>query len=146
MSRGEEMLNHQRKNFCCRIHFCCRSEANALDLTFPFLEVHFEKTYYGALKTLARPATHFCVVEDWNLLKTSLCMQYRGNISSIFSSNSEANASELLENLEEMFSRYLQWVSIIPWNLYLDMDEMFVVQLLLFQKRLSTLCRDVPLD
>ena len=29
------------------------------------------------------------------------------NISSIFSSNSEAFASELLENLEEMFPRYI---------------------------------------
>ena len=29
--------------------------------------------------------------------------QYRGNISSLFSSNSEADASELLENIEEMF-------------------------------------------
>ena len=30
---------------------------------------------------------------------------YRGNNSSRFSRNSEANASELLENLEEMFPR-----------------------------------------
>ena len=34
-----------------------------------------------------------------------LCLNIR-YISSIFSSNSEANASQLLENLEEMFSRY----------------------------------------
>ena len=33
--------------------------------------------------------------------------KYRGNISSRFSSNSEAFASELLENLEEMFLRYI---------------------------------------
>ena len=31
---------------------------------------------------------------------------YRGNMSTIFSSNSEAKASELLENLEDMFLRY----------------------------------------
>ena len=33
-------------------------------------------------------------------------MQYRGNIYSKFCRNSEANASELLENLEEMYPRY----------------------------------------
>ena len=32
---------------------------------------------------------------------------YRGNISSRFSRNSEAFASELLENLEEMFPLYM---------------------------------------
>ena len=32
-------------------------------------------------------------------------MKYRGSISSRFSSNSEADASELLEHLEEMFLR-----------------------------------------
>ena len=32
--------------------------------------------------------------------------QLRGNISLRFSSNSEANDSELLENLEELFARY----------------------------------------
>ena len=32
--------------------------------------------------------------------------QYGGNISSIFSSNSEAKASELLENIEEMLPLY----------------------------------------
>ena len=34
-----------------------------------------------------------------------LCIWYRGNISSRFSSNSEANASELLKNLEEIWIR-----------------------------------------
>ena len=42
-------------------------------------------------------AAHRCVVEELNL-------QYRGNISARFSSNSEADASELLETLKEMFS------------------------------------------
>ena len=45
--------------------------------------------------------------EDLNLLITSLSMWYRGNISSRISNNSEANASELLEILEEMCPRYL---------------------------------------
>ena len=38
------------------------------------------------------------------LLNTNIVK--RGNFSSRFSSNSKANASELLENLEEMFTRY----------------------------------------
>ena len=33
-------------------------------------------------------------------------MLYRGNMCSIFSCNSEAKASELLENIERMFPRY----------------------------------------
>ena len=42
---------------------------------------------------------------EWNLnlLNISLYMQYRRYISSIFSTNSEAFASELVENLEEMY-------------------------------------------
>ena len=39
------------------------------------------------------------MIEDFNLMMTSLFV-------SRFSSNLEANASELLENLEEMFPRY----------------------------------------
>ena len=35
----------------------------------------------------------------------------QGSISSRFSRNSEASASELLENLEEMFPRYLYWIT-----------------------------------
>ena len=42
---------------------------------------------------------------------------YRGNISSRFCSNSEAGASELLQNLEETFPRYL-WMS-IEWIRFL---------------------------
>ena len=37
-----------------------------------------------------------------NSLKLSLYMKYRGR----FSSNAEANASALLENLQEVISRY----------------------------------------
>ena len=40
------------------------------------------------------------LIEELNML----CMKYQGNISSRNSSNSEANASKLLENLVEMFS------------------------------------------
>ena len=39
--------------------------------------------------------------------------QYRGNISSQFSSNSDADASKLLENLEEMFLRYYMNISML---------------------------------
>ena len=51
------------------------------------------------LLTLSRRLlTQQCVVEDLDLLITSLSIQYQGNLSSIFSSNSEAYASGLLEN------------------------------------------------
>ena len=43
--------------------------------------------------------------DDSNRLNTLLCTKHRGNISSRFSSNSEALASELLENIEEMYPR-----------------------------------------
>ena len=36
----------------------------------------------------------------------NITIEYRWKISSRFSSNSEADASELLENLEEMFPQY----------------------------------------
>ena len=52
--------------------------------------------------TVSKLLIYKYVVEDLNLLITF--MWYRENISSIFSSNSEASASELLENLEEIFS------------------------------------------
>ena len=48
----------------------------------------------------------------------SLCISHRGNISSRFSSKS--NASELLENLEEIFPLYSQWSvddEQMKWNL-----------------------------
>ena len=51
-------------------------------------------------------ARNQCMVEDMNLMISELFMWYRRNISSRFSSNSEANASELPENLEELFPRY----------------------------------------
>ena len=46
----------------------------------------------------------------------SLYYNYWGNIFSIFSSNSEANASELLENIEEMFHwHYMDRSSTTYW-------------------------------
>ena len=48
----------------------------------------------------------WCVAGDMNLLHIQLCMSYRGKNYSKFSSNSEANASELLENIEDMIPRY----------------------------------------
>ena len=44
-------------------------------------------------------------------------MQYERNMSSRFSSDSEANASELLENLEEMFIVLVDHWQIIVCNL-----------------------------
>ena len=50
-----------------------------------------------------RRATHYCVVDDFNILKIHGC-----NTDFIkISRNSEAFTSEFQENLEEMFSRYL---------------------------------------
>ena len=43
----------------------------------------------------------------FNQLIALLPMQYRGSISSLCCINSEASASELLENLEEIFSCYI---------------------------------------
>ena len=71
---------------------------------------------HGNILTLSRRVTHndkylysaflwnnsiLSVVEDKNLLVTLPFIYYRGNMSSIFSSNSEADAPELLENIEE---------------------------------------------
>ena len=53
--------------------------------------------------------THFSILNS----DISLCMYYRGNSSSRFPNNSEANASELLENLEEMMDHE----HVIVWNL-----------------------------
>ena len=45
------------------------------------------------------------VVEELNMLITLPSMRYPEDISSRFTSNSEADASELLVNLEEIFTR-----------------------------------------
>ena len=46
------------------------------------------------------------VAEELNLLKTSSPYSTRINISSRLSSNSEANASELLDNREEICTKW----------------------------------------
>ena len=45
--------------------------------------------------------THHCVIEDLNML--NIYHKHVRNISSTLFSNSEENASELLDNIEEMF-------------------------------------------
>ena len=45
--------------------------------------------------------THHCVLEKLDLLKTSLYLQYRRNIYSRFSNNSEEKASEFIKKLEK---------------------------------------------
>ena len=47
-----------------------------------------------------------CNERFYNRLFITYLLCYRGNISSRFSGNSEADAPELPENLEEMFPRY----------------------------------------
>ena len=44
------------------------------------------------------------MVEDLNLLMISLCRQYWGNISTIFSRISEASTSNFLESLRNVHS------------------------------------------
>ena len=60
---------------------------------------HFSHFWRSWLKLWIR-VTHQCVIEHLNMLITSPF------ISSRFSNNSEANASELRDNLEEMFPQY----------------------------------------
>ena len=67
----------------------------------------FLSAIHIGVASLSPRITYQCVVEDLNMLNISLCTQCRGNIYSRFSSNSEALASELIENLEEMFPRHL---------------------------------------
>ena len=49
---------------------------------------------------------HHDIVQYLNFLQLSVCIYYRGNISSLFSGSSEAFASEFQENNEEIFSHY----------------------------------------
>ena len=53
------------------------------------------------LLTLSQRITHKCMVEYLNNLILLLWIYYQGNIFLIFSSNSEAKVSKLLENLEK---------------------------------------------
>ena len=63
--------------------------------------------YYVMMLTLSPLVTYQCMVEDLNIMITSLSISYLGNMSSRLSSNCEADASQLLDNLEEMFPRHL---------------------------------------
>ena len=47
--------------------------------------------------------TNYHIVKGFNLLMTSLYVEYRANTSSRFPNNSEVFATELLDNIEEMF-------------------------------------------
>ena len=53
-------------------------------------------------------AAGYMLVYSW-ILKTLISMYYRGNISSMLSSNSGASASEIIDNKEECFPWYY-WV------------------------------------
>ena len=59
-----------------------------------------------AILTLSLRVAHQHMVKDLNLRIKSLSTYYREKNSSRFATNSEENASELLENLKEMFPRY----------------------------------------
>ena len=57
--------------------------------------------------------THYCVVQEMNMLKSSLWVCYRRHISLRFSRNSDTIVSDLQENYEEMFHRF--YIHIILW-------------------------------
>ena len=76
-------------------------------------EYHFILLDKEIFCLIGRPTLQFIVfspaqsvVKNLNMLDMSLCIQYGRNISFRFSSNSEANAAEILDNLEEMFPCY----------------------------------------
>ena len=64
--------------------------------------------------------THYCSMEDLKPIHKSLCMKYREYISSRSSSNSEAYASELLEDLEWNVSSSLMVVNKSWANDYIE--------------------------
>ena len=66
----------------------------------------FPLRYNHILLILSRRETYQCVVEVLNLLIKPVSMYYQGNMFSRFPSNSEAFASELQANFEEMFPWY----------------------------------------
>ena len=55
-------------------------------------------------RNLSRRITHYCVVRDISVHAKYVTMHVV--LKKQFSSNSEANALELLENLEELFAPY----------------------------------------
>ena len=52
----------------------------------------------------SQQVTHYVMADDLNMRSISSGMLYRGNMSSRFAINSEAFASELIENLENVFT------------------------------------------
>ena len=67
-------------------------------VTFVLLSLSFSFTLFNPF---GMGSIHFCVFEDFNMLN------YNGSVNEkTFSNNFDASASELLENHEEMFSRY----------------------------------------
>ena len=48
------------------------------------------------IKPHSRQVTHYCVTENVNPVKTTLCVYYRMNISSRFDGSSEARVLEFL--------------------------------------------------
>ena len=80
-----------------------------------------------------------------NLVIKSLSMWYRGNISSRFSCNSEADASELQENLEDMLPWYYMhsnMVNILNYRLaYVKgIIHLFIVAILMYSRRVTHYC------
>ena len=82
-----------------------------INVTFLYREHTDNKFHVLNLKfynyVLSRRVTHYCVVEDFNLLTASLCMLYRGHISSRFSCNSEAVSSRLSVRTEKHMRRHV---------------------------------------
>ena len=93
------------QRLCDRVHKSTSSSCNEWydDKSFNN-DSHGKEDFikYGldfSILTYLRRVTHYFVVEDFNLIRTKLCMQYRGNIYSSFPT------SELLEKHEEILPR-----------------------------------------
>ena len=84
----------------------CMAHNEVVTILKQVIQTHFCVRRMCVLRTtstISHRVTQQCLVKDLNLSITSLYEVPR-NISSRISSNSEADASELLENIEEMFS------------------------------------------
>ena len=89
-SRNNRYVSHQ-----------CHTSVTPVCSKSGFARIHSDTTLNFKI-IFSMTYTTLCVAEDLNILNISLFMQNRGNKSSRFSLNSEANASELRENIEEM--------------------------------------------
>ena len=127
------MVNNRVINLCCYDSYWSKFTNNIFvtstqflfDLLYSFCEGIYSLHHISAILhrqttlvtnngtvqdnmlSLPERVAHQCVNKDVNLLLTSMSTWFRRNMSLIFSSNSETDAWELLENLEEMFPRYL---------------------------------------